>query len=111
MPNCQRVERSSHEETLEASGFEGQDGRNPNAIDSAEELIYEHVLDEPDSPTQMNTNAIDFLGLRPSKVMAGDDIIKKGSCKKLSRVIFPLWLSKLDSINKSKPKSCNETST
>ena len=67
---------------------------NPNAIDSAVDyalnnIIDEHVLDELDSSTQeMNPNAVEFV----------------------RRIIFPLLLSKLTGINKSKPKSWNETS-
>ena len=62
-------------------------------------MIDEHVLDELDSSTQgMNPNAVEFLGLRPYKSIAGDVIIKKAATKNESgcvrRVIFPFWLSK-----------------
>jgi len=41
------------------------------------------VLDELDSPTQgMNPSAVEFLGLRPYELIAGDVMIKKAATKK-----------------------------
>lgn len=52
-------------------------------------MIDEHVLDELDSSTQgMNPHAVEFIGLHPCELMAGDDIIKKAATKKIRAYAF-----------------------